>query len=79
MTISAKDLLILLWEESEYWQEESDIAIQLNGRMSNDSRHYLKITDEVLGELLERAGIKPGPQQSNLEALARESSLSLTV
>lgn len=70
MTISAKDLLIMLWEEAEYWQSEDD---------PTPDRHYIKITDEVLGELLERAGIRPGPMQSNLEALARESSLSLAV
>ena len=72
-----RDMLLLLWEEAQVWEEQPDVDISSGGHMRDLTTHHIVISNMLLKDLMMMAGIKKHPMQSDLEALASASALDL--
>lgn len=68
-TFTARDVLTHLYAEAK-WEEDVDGDIDNNGRATNYTHHDIRISDHLLSELLDMAGITH-IYSSPLDALAR--------
>ena len=68
-TFTAREVLTYLYAEAK-WEEDVDGDIDNNGRTAMYVNHDIRISDHLLSELLDMAGITH-IYESPLEALAR--------